>query len=89
MKRKLSKISLYSGLVFWICLSLTAVLCVVGFILPPQGVIDGSVLEAGALLFGFATLHSGTQLIREHHNVTLSNGNLSLSVGKGEEENVE
>ncbi|MCQ2128270.1 MAG: hypothetical protein MJZ08_02410 [Bacteroidaceae bacterium] len=84
MKHKLSKSKFFSGLVFWICLSLTAILCVVGFLLPPQGVIDGSVLEAGALFFGYATLNRATQLIREHYNITLSKGDVTLSVTKEE-----
>lgn len=41
---------------FWICLVVSITLTVAGFIVPPTGEIDGSVLTAVGELFGFATL---------------------------------
>ena len=41
---------------FWICLIVSISLIVAGFCVPPMGIIDGSVLTAVGILFGFATL---------------------------------
>lgn len=41
---------------FWICLVVSITLTVAGFIVPPTGEIDGSVLTAVGELFGFAAL---------------------------------
>ena len=41
---------------FWICLIVSIGLIVAGFCVPPMGIIDGSVLTAVGILFGFASL---------------------------------
>lgn len=51
----MKKVNVFS-VSFWICLSVSIILIVVGFILPPRGVIDGSVLTAAGELLGFAVL---------------------------------
>lgn len=47
----------------WLCLITTLVLFIGGFIVPPMGVVDGSVLKAGGILMGFATLFQAPYLI--------------------------
>ena len=42
--------------IFFICLVISIVLFIGGFFCPPMGQIDGSVLTAGGILFGFAAL---------------------------------
>lgn len=42
--------------VFWICLTVFMTLAIVGFILPPPGQVDDSVLKIGGIAFGFAAL---------------------------------
>ncbi len=41
---------------FWICLITSICLIVGGFLVPPLGIIDGSVLTAVGLLLGFAVI---------------------------------
>ena len=49
---------------FWICLIVSIGLIVAGFCVPPMGIIDGSVLTAVGILFGFASL-AQVPVIRE------------------------
>lgn len=71
-------------LVFWLCLITSIVLIVWGFILPPMGEIDGSVLTAVGELFGFATLAVGYQALNEGLSTRISKGNVSIEVSKTE-----
>lgn len=41
---------------FWICLVISILLIITGFLIPPKGIIDGSVLTAVGELWAFATL---------------------------------
>lgn len=66
--------------VFFACLISSLILLVVGFIVPPTGVIDGSVLTAVGELFGFATLATIPKVIHGR-SVELTHGNTSLSLG--------
>jgi len=42
--------------IFIVCLVISILLFIGGFFCPPMGIIDGSVLTAGGILFGFAAL---------------------------------
>lgn len=66
--------------VFFICLFITLGLFVGGFIVPPTGVIDGSVLTAGSILMGFATLAVAAQTIREGRSIKYSKGETELEI---------
>lgn len=73
---------------FHITLSLSVVLFIAGFICPPMGVIDGSVLTAVGLLFSFATLAHVPEIIQSARNgktIRLQNGIFSATVS-GERE---
>lgn len=72
-------------LIFTICLTATICLLVAGFIVPPTGVIDGSVLTAVGELFGFATLGTLPSLIRGRQ-VELTHGKTSLTLTDDDEE---
>ena len=50
------KKAILGDVVFWVCLTVTLVLMLLGFYLPPTGEISPSVLEAVGWLFGFAAL---------------------------------
>lgn len=64
--------------IFWVCLLVSIILVVVGFCLPPQGVIDGSVLTAVGELLGFAALGQLPILLAKK-NVEISHGNTRIS----------
>ena len=68
-----------TDIVFCICLFTSIAMMAVGFILPPKGVIDGSVLTAVGELFGFATLFQLPRMINGHR-VELSHGKTSVTV---------
>lgn len=68
-----------TDIVFCICLVTSIAMMVAGFCLPPEGVIDGSVLTAVGELFGFATLFQLPRLINGHR-VELSHGKTSVTV---------
>lgn len=55
-------------------------LFVTGFIIPPSGVIDGSVLTAGGLLLGFAALAEVPMLVKRGADVNLQVGQANLSI---------
>lgn len=63
---------------FWICLIATLALLVGGFIVPPTGVIDGSVLTGAALLFGFATLAQIPVIIQVAGYVKMTKGDMTI-----------
>ena len=70
--------------VFFICLSISVILMVAGFCVPPTGIIDGSVLTATGELFGFATLFQLPDMIHGR-SVSLTHGSTSLSLGDNDE----
>lgn len=65
---------------FYTCLIISIILLVVGFIVPPRGIIDGSVLTAVGELFGFATLAMIPRMIKGR-SVELQHGSTSLTLG--------
>lgn len=74
--------------IFFICLSVSILLFVLGFVTPPPGIIDGSVLTAGGILFGFAGLGVIGQNLAHGKELTWRKGDMEISVGDdGNEEN--
>lgn len=51
-----------------------------GFFVPPMGAIDGSVLKAGGLLLGFASVAQVPELAKHGADVKIQHGQTSLSV---------
>lgn len=71
-------------LIFYICLITSVFLCVVGFLVPPCGVIDGSVLTAVGELLGFATI-AQLPLLLKKHNFEITHGDTKVSVNDNTE----
>lgn len=63
---------------FWICLVVSIGLIVGGFFTPPMGQIDGTVLTAVGLLFGFAALAQVPVIIEAAEYVKISKGDLTI-----------
>ena len=78
------KQKLLSSIPFWVCSSVTIILFVLGFIVPPTGQIDPSVLTAGAELFAFATLAVVADAIRYGYDAKVSHGNTTIEVTNDE-----
>ena len=64
----------------WVCIVSAVGLFVASFCVPPMGVIDGSVLRAGSLLFAFASLAVLREAIREGIGAKLTHGNTTIEV---------
>lgn len=64
-----------SKVIFWVTFGVSAALIVVGFLIPPTGVIDGSVLTAVGELFAFATLGQLPSLIQKGGDVSIKHNN--------------
>lgn len=63
---------------FWICLIVSISLIVAGFCVPPIGIIDGSVLTAVGILFGFATLAQIPVIIEVVGYVKMTKGDMTI-----------
>ena len=79
------KQKLLSSIPFWVCSSVTIILFVLGFIVPPTGQIDPTVLTAGAELFAFATLAVVADAIRYGYDAKVSHGNTTIEVTNNDE----
>lgn len=66
--------------IFIVCLIISICLFVGGFFVPPLGVIDGSVLTAGGILFGFAALAVAGQNLANGKDVTFRNGDTEVVI---------
>ena len=72
--------------IFIVCLAMAIILFVGGFFYPPRGVIDGSVLTAGGILLGFATLAVAGQNLANGKDVIFHHGETEVTIGDNEEE---
>ena len=75
---------------FWVCLGTSIALLVAGFLTPPMAKIDGSVLTATGVMFGFATLEVVTIAMKKGVDARVRHGKTEVTVGdldkKGEQE---
>lgn len=72
--------------IFYICLGMSIIFMVSGFLLPPRGVIDPSVLTACGILFGFAALAVAGQNLANGKDVTLKKGDMEISIDDDNQE---
>lgn len=70
--------------IFFICLSFALSLFIGGFFCPPMGVIDGSILTAGGILLGFATLGVAGQNLANGKDVEFTHGETKIEIGDNE-----
>ena len=69
---------------FWISLIMSLGLIIGGFFTPPQGEIDGSVLEGAGLIFLYPALAFGAKALEEKNKVKIQHGNTTISIGQDE-----
>jgi len=67
-------------IIFWICLIAAIGLFVGGFFVPPKGVIDGSVVTAAGILFGFATVGQLPHIIEVAKVAKITTGSTTIEV---------
>lgn len=76
------------NLIFWICLIFAIGLFIGGFFMPPKGVIDGSVVTAAGILFGFATVGQIPHIIETSKMVKVTTGSTTIEAhGRDKQEN--
>lgn len=63
-----------------ICLAVSIALLVGGFFVPPQGVIDGSVLKGVGWLFAFSALAVGAHAIRLGYDLKVTKGDTTIHI---------
>ena len=66
---------------FYINLVVSILLIVGGFLVPPVGIIDGSVLTAVGLLLMFSVIEKIPEAIKAGKSVKISKGDSSLEIG--------
>ena len=71
--------------IFFVCLAFALMLFTGGFFCPPMGVIDGSVLTAGGILLGFATLGVAGQNLENGNDVKFRHGDTEVKIGEDED----
>lgn len=72
--------------IFYVCLAFSLALFIGGFFCPPMGIIDGSILKAGGILLGFATLAVAGQNLANGKDVIFSHGDTKVEINDEEEE---
>lgn len=72
------------GIVFWMFACISILLIGTGFILPPTGSIDGSVLTACGELLVFPILHIVWSALMKGTDVTLTHGQTSVTINNDE-----
>lgn len=71
--------------IFYVCLVMSIALMVASFLLPPQGIIDPSVLTAAGILFGFAALAVAGQNLANGKDVKMKKGDLEVTIDDDKE----
>lgn len=72
--------------IFFVCLGVAIALFIGGFFCPPMGIIDGSVLTAAGILFGFAALGIAGQSLANGKEVVFHKEDMNLTIGDGSKE---
>lgn len=71
---------------FWIFGSVSIILLVVSFFLPPVGAITPSAMEGVAELFAFASLGAVYKAIDKGTSASITHGGTTVTVNKDEDE---
>lgn len=71
---------LLGKVVFWVCLIVSLILIILGFVVPPMGTIDPSVLTAVGEIFGFATLGVVADAIKEGYDAKIKKGEMEINI---------
>lgn len=80
----MSKINL-EKISFTLCLLVSISLIVGGFLVPPTGIIDGSVLKAVGMLILFAVIDMIPKILTAEKNIKISKGDISIDVNDGKD----
>ena len=84
--REFYKNYLQSNAFFWLFSIIGVILMIVGFILPPTGVIDNSILIGVGELDGMIALGAVIKAIDKGESATFTHNNTSITISKEEQE---
>lgn len=79
-KSKKSKECKLCKIVFVVCLAVSIGLIIGGFLMPPKGVIDGSILKAVGELIAFAALAFGWRAVELGYDLKINHGNTTVEL---------
>ena len=65
---------------FTVCFILSVCLIVGGFLVPPMGIIDGSVLTAVGLLLAFALVEKLPEAVKAGRSLKIKSGSFSAEI---------
>lgn len=65
---------------FYFNLAVSVLLIIGGFLVPPVGIIDGSVLTAVGLLLMFSVIEKVPEAIKAGRNIKLQKGDFSVEI---------
>jgi hypothetical protein len=71
-----------NSIAFWVCLVASVALFIGGFLVPPMGVIDGSVLKAGGMLLGFGALAQAPAVLESLERAKFTKGDITVEISK-------
>ena len=78
--KEIIKSAIYGNLLFIVLTIISVCLIILSFIIPPTGVIDGSVLAAVGELFAFAALGVFLQAVNSGKRASVRHGETELSI---------
>jgi hypothetical protein len=78
--QEIRKSPVTKNLIFWTCLIASIGLFIGGFFVPPMGVIDGSVITACGILFGFASLGQIPVIIETAEHAKITKGDMTIEI---------
>lgn len=70
---------------FYVALVASVALLVAGFVVPPTGIIDPSVLTGAGILFGFAALGQLPYVIEKAKTATIKHGSTEVTISKNKQ----
>lgn len=73
----------FEKITFTLCLVVSIGLIVGGFLVPPTGIIDGSVLKGVGMLVLFAVIDMIPKILAAEKNIKISKGDISIDVNDG------
>ena len=80
MREMTKNVRTSTTIALWVCILAAVGLFVASSCVPPTGVIDGSVLRAGSLLFAFGSLAVAREAIREGFGAKVTHGSTVIEV---------
>lgn len=80
-----NNISAHTTMALWLCFIITIALGIWGFVCPPKGIIDESILKYSTLLLGFVTAAITREAIKEGMGVKLRHGETELEIADNDE----